>query len=193
MKISLNPKPHLKKHRLRLVWALPCQQCSMGNEEWVGVCVWPCRPINNSLRGPPRTINNLCARTVNMSCALSSSSIDRPHFHMYRRKTNCFTVVLQDVCELGEVERKLHRRWSLCFLKAQQFTHLLCLLSLLHYSLVREREGGRTWAYGLFGILYLILWWMWLMLSNPARRYTWELMFITGVCICCPHIIQIAS
>ena len=39
IKISLNPKPHLETQRLPLVWVLPCQQCSMGNEEWVGV--WP--------------------------------------------------------------------------------------------------------------------------------------------------------
>ncbi len=124
MKISLNPKPHLEKHRLPLVWVLPCQQCSMGNEEWVGV--WP-DDLSTTRSGPNQHLP-----------ALSSSSIDRPHFHIHRRK-------LQDVCELGEVERKLHRRWLLCFLNTQQFTHLLGLLSVLHGNFMRER----TWAYGL--------------------------------------------
>lgn len=52
MKISLNPKPHLEKKRLPLVWAPPCQQCSMGNEEWVGV--WP-DDLSTSRLGPSRT------------------------------------------------------------------------------------------------------------------------------------------
>lgn len=38
MRTQLNPKPHLTKLHTPLVWALPCQQCSLGNEEWVGVC-----------------------------------------------------------------------------------------------------------------------------------------------------------
>lgn len=35
---QLNPKPHLTKPHTPLARALPCQQCSLGNEEWVGVC-----------------------------------------------------------------------------------------------------------------------------------------------------------
>lgn len=49
MNISLNPKPHLEKKRLPLVWAQPCQQCSMGNEEWVGV--WP-NDLSTTRLGP---------------------------------------------------------------------------------------------------------------------------------------------
>lgn len=104
----------------------------MGNEEWVGG--WP-DDLSTTRSGPTTHHQHLPA--------LSSSSIDRPHFCMCRRKSNCFTVVLQDVCELGEVERKLHRRWLLCFLNTQ-FTHLLGLLSVLCGSFRRDM----TWAYG---------------------------------------------
>lgn len=85
---QLNPKPHLTKPHTPLVLPLPCQQCSLGNEEWVGVCVtW--RPVSNSLGAQPHTNKPLPA--------LGYSSIDHPHFHTCRSKT----VVLQDVCELG--------------------------------------------------------------------------------------------
>lgn len=57
MKISLNPKPHLEKQRPPLVWAPACWQCSMGNEEWVGV--WP-DDLSTTRLGP--TINiSLCS------------------------------------------------------------------------------------------------------------------------------------
>lgn len=46
------------------------------------------------------------------------------------------------VCELGEVERKLHRRWLLCFFNSQQFTHLLGLLSVFTWRFY-EREDVR--------------------------------------------------
>lgn len=59
MKIISNPKPHLEKQRLPLVWALPCQQCSMGNEEWVGV--WP-DDLSTTHRGPGSSTSNISLR-----------------------------------------------------------------------------------------------------------------------------------
>ena len=134
MKISFNPKRHLEKQRLPLVWALPCQQCSMGNEEWVGV--WP-YDLSATRSGPSRAPSTSpCARL----------QLNRlPSFSHVQKENQLFcSCVARRVCELGEVERKLHRRWLLCFLNARQFTHLLGFLSLLHSSFKR----GRTWAYG---------------------------------------------
>lgn len=48
------------------------------------------------------------------------------------------------------MERKLHRRWLLCFLNTQQFTHLLGLLSVLHGNF-DEKEDINLW------LMYIIL------------------------------------
>lgn len=113
MNLSVNPEPHLEN--ATPTTGLSSTESAVQYGKWgVGGCVTR-RPISNSLRA------QLPAIGISL---LGSGSIDRPHFLIHRRK-------LQDVCELGEVERKLHRRWLLCFLNTQQFTHLLGLLSAL--------------------------------------------------------------
>lgn len=161
----------------------------MGNEEWVGG--WP-DDLSTTRSGPTTHHQHLPA--------LSSSSIDRPHFCMCRRKSNCFTVVLQDVCELGEVERKLHRRWLLCFLNTQ-FTHLLGLLSVLCGSFRRDM----TWAYGSINRFNLMsnmidrvlkppfcIWIVFFVLYPLGFRCDFTLnMHFTCVCLSCQHALQI--
>lgn len=141
MKISLNPKPHLEKQRLPLVWALPCQQCSIGNEERVGV--WP-DDLSTTRSGPSRTPSTSPCAQLQLNRSPSFS-------HVQKENQMFYSCVAR--CELGEVERKLHRRWLLCFLNTQQFTHLLGLLSVLHGSFMRER----TWAYCLLECIILNL------------------------------------
>lgn len=95
------------------------------------------RPTSSSLRAEPHTINISMRLAQARSIALVFTYTEG----------SCKT------CELGEVERKLHRRWLLCFLNTQQFTHLLGLLSVLHGDF-DEKEDINLWLiYIIFNLM----------------------------------------
>ncbi len=128
MKISLNPKPHLEKQRPPLVWALLCQQCSMGNEKWVGV--WP-DDLSTTRLGPSRTpstssLHSAPAQSIALIFTYTEGSC-KTCVNWGRWKGNC----IADGCCVSWTLNSLLTFWA-CY----QF---------LHDNFVRER----TWAYGL--------------------------------------------
>lgn len=95
------------------------------------------RPSSSSLRAEPHTINISMRLAQARSIALVFTYTEG----------SCKT------CELGEVERKLHRRWLLCFLNTQQFTHLLGLLSVLHGNFDKKEDINLWLIYIIFNLM----------------------------------------
>lgn len=108
MKISHNPKPHLQNNAHYRV-ELHCVSSAV----WEMRSGWVCDPHDL-----PAARSGLSRISSTSPCLAPARSITLIFTYT---EGSCKT------CELGEVERKLHRRWLLCFLNAQQFTHLLGL------------------------------------------------------------------
>lgn len=55
------------------------------------------------------------------------------------------------------MERKLHRRWLLCFLNTQQFTHLLGLLSVLRCDFDKKEDINLWLIYIIFNLMVFMV------------------------------------